>query len=133
MIQMSSRKKVKKAKIETKKIHIKLDQLVSENDKYVRDLAEFLQEKSVALTTERDGNNLRFYIDGVEITGSPLDITGWGSLDMALPFYINTLSSDTGGFVTDWSTNIMDEVRVSNIARSANWIATEYSNQFHSS
>ena len=63
MIQMSSRKKAKKAKIETKKIHIKLDQLVAENDKYVRDLAEFLQEKMVELTTERDGNNLILTIE----------------------------------------------------------------------
>jgi len=77
----------------------------------------------------RDGNYLRLYIDGVESPGSPADITGWGSLDMALPFYMNTLSSDPVGTLSDWSENIMDEVRVSNIARSSNWIKTSYDNQ----
>ncbi|MHA1946204.1 MAG: DUF2341 domain-containing protein [Candidatus Hodarchaeales archaeon] len=77
----------------------------------------------------RDSNNLRLYVDGVESSGSPVDITGYGNLDFALPFYMNTLPSDTGGTLSDWSENIMDEVRVSNIARSSNWISTSYSNQ----
>jgi hypothetical protein len=82
----------------------------------------------------RDGNWLRFYIDGSEITGSPLDITGEGSLDNAgMPFTINTLSSDQGPTFTDDATVNMDEVRVSNIAHSANWITTEYANQFDTS
>jgi hypothetical protein len=77
----------------------------------------------------RDGNSLRLYIDGVEDSNSPTDITGYGNLDLALPFYINTLSSDTGGSLSDWSTVKIDEVRVSNIARSANWVETEFNNQ----
>jgi hypothetical protein len=78
----------------------------------------------------RDGNWLRFYIDGSEIA-APLDITGEGNLDnVGMPFTINTLSADylTPTF-TDDATVQMDEVRVSNIARSANWITTEYTNQ----
>ncbi|MFX0121681.1 MAG: DUF2341 domain-containing protein, partial [Candidatus Hodarchaeota archaeon] len=78
----------------------------------------------------RDGNWLRFYIDGVEIPGSPKDITGEGSLDNAgMPFTINTLSSDQGPTFTDDATVKMDEIRVSNIAHSAFWITTEYNNQ----
>ncbi|MFX0151342.1 MAG: DUF2341 domain-containing protein, partial [Candidatus Hodarchaeota archaeon] len=77
----------------------------------------------------RDGNWLRFYIDGAEIA-SPLDITGEGSLDNAgMPFTINTLSSDQGPTFSDDATIQMDEVRVSNIAHSASWISTEYNNQ----
>jgi hypothetical protein len=81
----------------------------------------------------RDGNDLRFYIDGVEISGSPVDITGYGSLDLALPFYMNTLPSDTGGTLSDWTSSKLDEVRVSNVARPSNWILTSYSNQKDSS
>ncbi|MHA2275291.1 MAG: LamG-like jellyroll fold domain-containing protein, partial [Candidatus Kariarchaeaceae archaeon] len=77
----------------------------------------------------RDGNYLRLYIDGLEVSDSPKDITGYGNLDRALPFYINTLASDTGGSLTDWSNVKMDEVRVSNIARSSNWIETGFTNQ----
>ncbi|MHA2328293.1 MAG: DUF2341 domain-containing protein, partial [Candidatus Hodarchaeales archaeon] len=79
----------------------------------------------------RDGNYLRFYIDGVEITGSPIDITGYGSLDFALPFYMNTLPSDSGGTLSDWSSSKLDEVRVSNSVRSADWINIQYINQYN--
>ncbi|MFW9853412.1 MAG: DUF2341 domain-containing protein [Candidatus Thorarchaeota archaeon] len=81
----------------------------------------------------RDGANLRFYIDGSEISSSPVDITGYGSLDLALPFYMNTLASDTGGTLSDWSSSKLDEVRVSNLARSGNWISASYSNQRNAS
>ncbi|MHA2075167.1 MAG: DUF2341 domain-containing protein, partial [Candidatus Hodarchaeales archaeon] len=78
----------------------------------------------------RDGNWLRFYIDGTEISGSPKDITGEGNLDNAgMPFTINTLSSDQGPTFSDDATVKMDEVRVSNAARSADWINTEHMNQ----
>ncbi|MHA2030269.1 MAG: hypothetical protein ACW99Q_12805, partial [Candidatus Kariarchaeaceae archaeon] len=60
---------------------------------------------------------------------SPIDITGYGNLDLALPFYINTLASDTGGSLTDWANIKIDEVRVSNLARSSNWIDTGFTNQ----
>jgi hypothetical protein len=78
----------------------------------------------------RDGNNLRLYIDGVEITGSPIDITGYGNLDLALPFYMNTLSGDTGGTLSDWTSSKLDEVRVSDSVRSADWINIQYNNQY---
>ncbi|MFW9777439.1 MAG: DUF2341 domain-containing protein [Candidatus Heimdallarchaeota archaeon] len=77
----------------------------------------------------RDGNYLRFYIDGVEIPGSPIDITGYGSLDLALPFYMNTLASDTGGTLSDWTSAKLDEVQVSNSVRTADWISAQYTNQ----
>ncbi|MFW9813894.1 MAG: DUF2341 domain-containing protein [Candidatus Thorarchaeota archaeon] len=77
----------------------------------------------------RDGNNLRLYIDGVEDPNSPIDITGYGSLDESESFYINAFRSEVGGTIGYWSTANTDEVRVAKLALSPEWIATEYSNQ----
>ncbi|MFX1457533.1 MAG: DUF2341 domain-containing protein, partial [Promethearchaeota archaeon] len=79
----------------------------------------------------RDGNYLRLYLDGSEVTGSPEDISGYGSLDMDLPFYMNTLASNPSGTISDWPSVKIDEVRIANIAYSADWIATEYNNQYN--
>ncbi|MFW9833695.1 MAG: DUF2341 domain-containing protein [Candidatus Thorarchaeota archaeon] len=77
----------------------------------------------------RDGNYLRLYIDGVEDPNSPIDITGYGSLDESESFYINAFRSEVGGTLGYWSSANIDEVRIANMALSPDWIATEYSNQ----
>ncbi|MFX0185201.1 MAG: DUF2341 domain-containing protein, partial [Candidatus Hodarchaeota archaeon] len=77
----------------------------------------------------KNGNLFRLYIDGVEDGNSPIDITGYGTLDNVHPFYMNTLPSDNSGVLTTWSTVKLDEVRISTSAKSADWIATEYNNQ----
>jgi hypothetical protein len=43
----------------------------------------------------RDGNNLRLYVDGVETTSSPTDITGYGSIDDIEGFTLG--ASNTSG------------------------------------
>ncbi|MFX1416246.1 MAG: DUF2341 domain-containing protein, partial [Promethearchaeota archaeon] len=77
----------------------------------------------------RDGNNLRLYIDGAEDPNSPIDITGYGSLDESESFYIGAFRSEVGGTIGYWSTANTDEVRVAKSALSPDWIATEHSNQ----
>ncbi|MHA2602329.1 MAG: LamG-like jellyroll fold domain-containing protein, partial [Candidatus Thorarchaeota archaeon SMTZ1-83] len=77
----------------------------------------------------RDGNNLRLYIDGAEDPNSPIDITGYGSLDESESFYIGAFRSEVGGTIGYWSTANTDEVRVAKLALSPEWIATEHSNQ----
>ena len=77
----------------------------------------------------RDGNYLRLYIDGEEDPNSPIDITGYGSLDESESFYINAFRSEVGGTLGYWSSANIDEVRVANMALSPDWVATEYSNQ----
>ncbi|MHA1984979.1 MAG: DUF2341 domain-containing protein, partial [Candidatus Hodarchaeales archaeon] len=77
----------------------------------------------------KNGNSLSLYVDGAEVSGSPIDVTGVGNLDMALPFYIGTLANNPVGTIADWTDVLMDEIRVSNIARSASWIDTEFNNQ----
>ena len=67
-----------------------------------------------------DGSNLRLYKDGSLIAGptaaSPTTSSSSGA----------TIGSVAGVF--DWNGD-MDEVRISSVARSVDWIATEYSNQ----
>jgi hypothetical protein len=77
----------------------------------------------------RDGNSLRLYIDGLEDPNSPIDITGYGSLDESDSFYINAFRSEVGGTIGYWSTANTDEVRVARLALSPEWIATEFNNQ----
>jgi hypothetical protein len=71
----------------------------------------------------RDGTNLRLYINGTEIAVE--SIGTYGNLDMPdYSFYIGRIRDG----VDRWGGQI-DEVRISNSARSADWIATEYNNQ----
>ena len=60
---MSPGKKSNKSEVETKKITIDLSQLSVENDKYLKDMAQFLQEKIIELETVRDGNSLIITVD----------------------------------------------------------------------
>ncbi len=71
-----------------------------------------------------DGNQIKFYIDGALqgttpvttyalSTGRPINLGAWWG----------------GGAFTRFFNGLIDEVRISDTARSADWIKTEYSNQ----
>ncbi|MCK5606030.1 DUF2341 domain-containing protein, partial [Candidatus Pacearchaeota archaeon] len=68
---------------------------------------------------DKTNAKLRMYIDGSEFNNQ--DITGLGSIDSTYDFYSSR----------DWrpAYGKLDEVRVSNGAYSASWIATEFNNQ----
>jgi hypothetical protein len=70
---------------------------------------------------DRSNNRLRAYKDGVQI-GSGTGISGFGSLSTGSPLLIGC---DTWG----WPDGLIEELRISNTARSADWIKTEYDNQ----
>ncbi|MBD3350563.1 MAG: hypothetical protein GF364_03655 [Candidatus Lokiarchaeota archaeon] len=53
-----ARKKAKKKEIKTKNVVIDITQLSVENDKYVGDLARFIEEKVIDLKIQREGNKL---------------------------------------------------------------------------
>ena len=73
------------------------------------------------LTGVYDGSNIKLYIDGAQV-GTPSSLTGTvGSTSH--PCYI-------GRYTTVRMNGIIDEVRISNIARSQTWILTEYRNQY---
>lgn len=73
------------------------------------------------LTGTFDGTNIRLYVNGVQVnTGTATQITA-SNLDIGIGENI-----DANGRFIDGR---IDEVRISNIARSANWIGTEYANQ----
>ncbi|MBN2154452.1 MAG: hypothetical protein JW776_00225 [Candidatus Lokiarchaeota archaeon] len=55
-------KKRQKTKIETQVMHINLNHLLSESDKYIKDLVSFLEEKIDQLKTTRDGNLLKLTV-----------------------------------------------------------------------
>lgn len=68
-----------------------------------------------------DGSALRVYYNGSQdgITNQTTTIT---TNDMPL-------SIARSGFAADYFTGLLDEVRISDVARSPDWIATEYNNQ----
>lgn len=74
----------------------------------------------------RDSNTLKVYVDGViggtTVSGSTQSATQSGSPNMGIG-----MRSDNFG--TMGSSTFLDEVRISNIARSQSWITTEYNNQ----
>ncbi|MFX1456778.1 MAG: DUF2341 domain-containing protein, partial [Promethearchaeota archaeon] len=96
-------------------------------NKYIETSTTFDDSKWHYVVLVRDESYLRLYIDGSEYALNP--IPGYGSLDMTQPFYMNTIESSQGGPTSDWTTVKLDEVRVSNSARSEYWVATEYENQ----
>jgi len=77
----------------------------------------------------KDGNNLRLYIDGTEDAISPANITGMASLNTDYPVVIGKIYNSAGAEYYQFFDGIMDEVRISSTARSADWIETEYNNQ----
>lgn len=71
------------------------------------------------------GGQLVGYINGVQVNGVAATANPVGA-EANFQGTIGTSAWNTGAFP---ATGTLDEVRVSNIARSANWIATEYNNQ----
>jgi hypothetical protein len=71
-----------------------------------------------------DGTNVRLYGNGSLLQGPTLK-----SLNVAsAPLFVGLSQADTGG--GEYWKGVIDEVRISNIARSADWIKTEYNNQY---
>ena len=75
----------------------------------------------VALTY--DGDTLISYVDG-QFSGQGTNASGGSFTSTVLPFRIG--SDGQGALVLD---GIVDEVRASNIGRSADWVKTSYNNQ----
>jgi len=75
-----------------------------------------------------DGSTISLYINGslAGLTSRSGAIgTPTGNMNMG--------SGYSGGSVTDYLSGIVDEVRISNVARSADWIAAEYNTESNSS
>jgi hypothetical protein len=67
-----------------------------------------------------DGSGIRLYVNGTEV-GTPKAITGKIAS-----------TNDTcyiGRYTTPYLNGTLDEVRISNVSRSAEWVSTEYNNQ----
>ena len=74
----------------------------------------------------RDGNNLRLYVDGVETSASPTDITGYGDIDDTEGFTIG--ASNTTGSQGDeqYYDGTIDDTTIWNRALPSNEIAQLY-------
>ncbi|MFX1544487.1 MAG: DUF2341 domain-containing protein, partial [Promethearchaeota archaeon] len=78
----------------------------------------------------RAGNLLRFYIDGLEVPTSPVDITGYGSIDSPEPFLMAACDNyDNAGSPNLFASTLLDEVRILGITITSEWILAEYRNQ----
>jgi hypothetical protein len=77
----------------------------------------------------RDGDNLRLFVDGSEDGNSPIDVSGEGSIDSPRPFAIGAVYKEDTSAYTWFFPGEIDQVTVSNVARSSDWISTEYNNQ----
>ena len=75
------------------------------------------------LTGTWDGSSVRLYINGVLAGGAPQTTDATPAYH--LTFGVDGAESARGNFLN----GSLEEARVSNIARSAGWIATEYNNQ----
>lgn len=77
----------------------------------------------------RNGNELKIYIDGqnevTQIISSGYDLSGTSQRNA----YIGARISEEEGVIKKWADGEIDEVRVSGVARSADWIMTSYNNQ----
>ncbi|MEM9326009.1 MAG: DUF2341 domain-containing protein, partial [Bacteroidota bacterium] len=72
-----------------------------------------------------DEDDITFYVDGVDITGAAgADGTAPIDSDAGNDLYIGS-----NGGATDFIDAILDEYRISNVARSQDWIRTEHFNQ----
>jgi hypothetical protein len=71
-----------------------------------------------------DGSQIRLYINGA-LAGTPTSITG-RIASTNDPCYV-------GRYTTPYFNGTIDEVRISNVSRSVDWILTEYNNQLNPS
>ena len=74
----------------------------------------------------RDGNNLRFYINGIEDGNSPTDITGYGSLDSTDPLIIGAGTQGAGGGRGNYLNGSVGSVQIYNRALSAQEVKQNY-------
>ena len=74
----------------------------------------------------RDGNNLRFYINGIEDGNSPTNITGYGSLDSTDPLIIGAGTQGAGGGRGNYLNGSIGSVHIYNRALSANEVLHNY-------
>ena len=74
-------------------------------------------------------NELRLYVDG--IPDGTLAVGTYGSLSNSLPTAIGAAISANGveGTYSQWFDGFLDEIRLSDVARSAGWISTSHTNQ----
>ena len=78
----------------------------------------------------RNGNFLHFYIDGSEVPTSPVDITGYGSINSVEPFLIAACDNyDNAGAPNLFASARIDEVHVLSSPTTSEWILTEFNNQ----
>ncbi|MHA2294347.1 MAG: DUF2341 domain-containing protein, partial [Candidatus Hodarchaeales archaeon] len=73
----------------------------------------------------RDGTNLRLYLDGTEIAVEPIGF--YGNIDINNSFLLGRLDPLIERFGGKF-----DEVRISNVAHSSDWIITSWNNQNNS-
>jgi hypothetical protein len=77
----------------------------------------------------RSGNALKIYVDGVneatETISGEYDLSGTSQRNA----YIGAVMDNITGAVSKHASGVIDEVRVSGTARSADWILTSYANQ----
>jgi len=82
------------------------------------------------ITAVRDADTLRIYVDGSEkdtihILRTPYDLSGTSQQNA----YIGIGYSQAGDTLTKPFDGLIDEARISDIARSGDWILTEFNNQ----
>jgi hypothetical protein len=82
----------------------------------------------VVMVYEAD-TEMRFYVNGVE--DGTLTVGAYGSISNSLPTVIGASLAANGveGTTSQFFDGIIDEVRLSNIDRTADWILTSYTNQ----
>ncbi|MFW9964736.1 MAG: LamG-like jellyroll fold domain-containing protein, partial [Candidatus Sifarchaeia archaeon] len=82
----------------------------------------------------RNGSLLHLFIDGSEVPTSPVDITGYGSINSVEPFLMAACDNyDNAGSPNLFAAAQLDEVRVLVDILSPQWILTEFNNQYDSS
>ncbi|MGI0133488.1 MAG: DUF2341 domain-containing protein, partial [Candidatus Micrarchaeaceae archaeon] len=71
-----------------------------------------------------DGNTSVFYLDGTETENATDTYSSYSSTHV-----VTIGASDRYGDITSYFPGALDEIRVSNVARSPDWISTEYNNE----
>lgn len=66
-----------------------------------------------------------FYLDGVQINQQTISqtVVGYGGIKHTV------VGNGSGNNTAEWLDGLMDEARISNVVRSADWVKAEYSNQ----
>jgi len=105
-------------------VKFEIDDNVS--DKKIHSAANYNDDAWHHLVGVRDGTNLRLFIDGVEDTNSPLDITGYGDLDDSRGFRIGAAFNEGSDVVSEYFEGRIDDVRIYNRALTSEEIEKIY-------